>query len=404
MAKKSGNGKWIVLLLAILGAVAYFNSGDKPKETVGPPQQLYSLEKSGAATIADYTATARRVHAAVDNGLAAAKLTVQNVQETNRETPRQKVEGSIRWHTRQILLSVPPDTRIETVQQALDGPLKNSGGVILTSQPDNYQGLPVVRLDVGVRDSLEGDPLTLTTDRIYVTTRKKSEAPAVKPSEVGSGKLAIIIDDFGYSAEPINAFAAISRPLTFSVLPYRAYSNEAASRGLSSGHQVILHLPMEALSAGEQAEPTSITVAMADPDIQAAVNKAVQSVPGIIGVNNHQGSKATADRRVMRSVLSILKADNLFFVDSRTNSQSVAFELSRQMGLRTGENDLFIDNSADVEAIKNQLRTAIHLANQHGSMTVIGHARMSTATAVREMIPEIEAAGVRLVFESELVH
>ncbi len=403
MPKKNGKGKWILLLLLIAGAVLYaVNTGEKPKETV-VPKQLYSLEKSGAGTTADYTATAQRVHAAVDGGLAAAKLSVQNVQETSRETPRTKVEGSIRWHARRVLLSVPPDTKIEAVQQALEGPLKNSGGVILASQPDNYQGLPVVRIDVGVRDSLDGDPLTLITDRVYVAARKKGEALPVKPEVVGSGRMAIIIDDFGYSSEPINAYAAISRPLTFSVLPYRPYSNEAASRALSSGHQVILHLPMEALSAAEQPEPTSITVAMADADIQQTVTKAVQSVPGIIGVNNHQGSRATADRRVMRTVLSILRADNLFFVDSRTNSQSVAFEMSRQMGLRTGENDLFIDNNADVEAIKNQLRSAIHMANQHGSVTVIGHARMNTAAAVREMIPEIEAAGVKLVFESELV-
>jgi len=403
MPKKSGRGKWILLLLIVVGAVLYYNTGDKPKETAAP-QQLYKLEKAGAGTTADYTATARRIHAAVDSGLLGAKLSAQSVQETNRETPRQKVEGSIRWHARQLLVSVPPDTKVEAVQQALQGPLKSTGGEVLSSQPDNYQGLPVVRIDVGVRDSLAGDPLTLITDRIYVTTRKKSEALLpVKPPTGGSGRLAIVIDDFGYSSEPIGAFAAISRPITFSVFPYRPYSNEAASRALSSGHQVMLHLPMEALSAAEQAEPTSITVAMADPDIQQAVNKAVQAVPGIIGVNNHQGSKATADRRVMRDVLTILKANNLFFVDSRTNSQSVAAEMSQQMGLRTGENDLFIDNSADVEAIKNQLRTATHLAIQHGSITVIGHARMSTATAVREMIPEIEAAGVKLVFESELV-
>ncbi|MDR3566144.1 MAG: divergent polysaccharide deacetylase family protein [Negativicutes bacterium] len=402
MAKQSRKGIWILSLLLVVGAALYFHSGGEKSKETGAPKQLYDLQKSGAGSIADYTATAKRIHAAVDSGLAA-KGTIQNVQETNRETPRQKVEGSIRWTARQLQLIVPDDAKIETVQQALAGPLGNTGGEVLSSQPDNYQGLPVVRIDVGVRDSLAGDPLTLITDRIYVSKKKGDVTLPMPARPEGSGKLAIIIDDFGYSSEPIGAFAAISRPITFSVLPYRAYSSEAASRGLSSGHQVMLHLPMEALSAGEQAEPTSITVGMADQDIQQAVTKAVQSLPGVIGVNNHQGSRATADRRVMRNVLPILKANSLFFVDSRTNSQSVAFEMSRQLGLRTGENDLFIDNSSDVESVKAQLRTAVRLALQHGSMTVIGHARMNTATAVREMIPEIEAAGVKLVFESEMV-
>ena len=142
---------------------------------------------------------------------------------------------------------------------------------------------------------------------------------------------------------------------------------------------------------------------MSDQEIQQAVTKAIQSIPGVIGVNNHQGSRATADRRVMKDVLSVIRANNLFFVDSRTNSQSVAFDMSRQMGLHTGENELFIDNLSDVEAIKNQIRSAMHMALAHGTVTVIGHARMNTAIAVREMIPEIEAAGIKLVFESELV-
>ena len=226
---------------------------------------------------------------------------------------------------------------------------------------------------------------------------------ALPPKSKGSGRMAIIIDDFGYSSDAIGAFAAINRPLTFSVLPYLPCSGEAASRALISGHQVMLHLPMEALSAAEQPEPTSITVAMSDQEIQQTVTKAIQAVPGLVGVNNHQGSKATADRRVMRGVLTILKGEDLFFVDSRTNSRSVANDQSRQMGLRTGENNLFIDNSPDVESVRSQLRSAAHIAIQRGTVTVIGHARLNTASAVLEMVPELEAVGVALVFESELV-
>jgi len=160
---------------------------------------------------------------------------------------------------------------------------------------------------------------------------------------------------------------------------------------------------MEPLSQGAQSEELTVTVNMSDGAIQDMVQKAIQAVPGLMGVNNHQGSRATADRRVMKNVLSVLKTNNLFFVDSRTNSQSIAAETARQMGIQAGENELFLDNTDDVSAVKAKLRIAQEMAAKHGTVTVIGHARMNTAVAVREMVPELEAGGIQLVFVSQLL-
>jgi polysaccharide deacetylase 2 family uncharacterized protein YibQ len=401
MAKNRGRAKWILLALAVIALIVYINPFEKATRETGAPKQLYNVEKTGAGVVVDYSATAQKIHGAVDGVLAG--LSSQVVQDGAREVPRQKVEGTIKWHARQLVVGVAEDAKMESLQQDLAQAIKTSGGEVLASQPDNYQGKPAVRLDVGIRDSLEGEPLTITTDKIYIIKQKKGESLPAKPAVTGKGQMAIIIDDFGYSGDPIGAFAAIQRPLTFSVLPFRPYTNEAASRGLSSGHQVMLHLPMEPLSAAQQSEASTITVGMSDQEIQQAVTKAIQAVPGIIGVNNHQGSRATADRRVMKTVLGVVKANSLFFVDSRTNGQSVAYDMAMQMGVGTGENALFLDNSSDVGSIKARLRDAIQLAIQHGNVMVIGHARMNTATAVREMIPEIEAAGVKLVFASQIL-
>lgn len=403
MAKRkgSGRGRLILLLLAAAALVLYLTMSEKDGKAPTAPQQLYEVQKTGAGSVVDYTSTAKRVHGAVDKGLTGAKLSGKTIQETQREVPRQTVEGLIRWQARQVAVAVPDGTKPEAVEQALSSALKGSGGEVLASQADTFQGVPVIRIDVGIRDTLEGDPLTLITDRVYVTKQGKGEIVPAKPT--GAGQMAIIIDDFGYSGEAISAFAGISRPLTFAVLPGRAYTGEAASRGISSGHQVMLHLPLEPLSAAEQSEASTITVGMSDQEIQQAVAKAIRAVPGIIGVNNHQGSKATADKRVMKNVFTVLKANNLFFVDSRTSSGSVAYDLSRQSGLRTGENEMFLDNSNDVEYVKGRLRSAKQMALQSGSVTVIGHARLTTAQAIREMIPELDAAGVKLVFVSQLV-
>jgi polysaccharide deacetylase 2 family uncharacterized protein YibQ len=165
----------------------------------------------------------------------------------------------------------------------------------------------------------------------------------------------------------------------------------------------MLHMPMEPVNITNDREPVMISAAMSDEQIKDAVVKALASVPGAVGINNHQGSKATADQRVMRAVMAAIKPSSLFFVDSRTTAASVAAATAKQAGIRTAENELFIDNSPDVEAIKTQLRQAIKIALQSGKIVVIGHARPTTAVALDEMLPEIEAAGIRLVFASQLV-
>jgi polysaccharide deacetylase 2 family uncharacterized protein YibQ len=408
MATGKGKGKikiWLFVISVILIAIFYAKVSQESNQQT-PPK--HTIEKTGSGAVVDFTETTKKIHTAVDVALQKSQFSVRDTKETTKEIPRQKVEGTIRWHTRQVLVTVPADVSAETMKQRMGAAIQSAGGQVLSTQPDTYQGLAVVRLDIGLRDKLEQEDLTIISDRVYLTREKGAapepiSVPETKGEGKVRGKMALVIDDFGYNQETISAYAAINRPLTFAVIPYRPFSNEAASRGLSSGHQVILHLPMEPLDQGAQSEALTVTVAMSDKEIQSMVQKAIDTVPGLIGVNNHQGSRATADKRVMKDVLSVLKANNLFFVDSRTNGQSVAAETARQMGIQTGENELFIDNTNEVSAVKAKLRTAQEMAVKHGSVTVIGHARMTTATAVSEMIPELEAAGIQLVFVSQLL-
>lgn len=407
-AKKVGYKRsiWFLaaaIILIFAGFYVKFTEDSKPLIPQG-----HTIDKTGAGAIADFTEASKKIHGAVDAALKKGEIAIIDSKETTKEVPRQNVEGTIRWHTRQLQVTTPYSVSAEALVQTLNAALHSAGGQVLSSQPDTYQGTAVVRLDIGLKDKLAGEDITIISDRVYLT-RGKSPTPengnklGTKNERNVQGKMAIIIDDFGYNKDPINAFAAISRPLTFAVIPYRSFSSEAAVKGVSSGHQVILHLPMEPLSQSAQSEELTVSVNMSDEQIQDMVNKAIQAVPGLIGVNNHQGSRATADRRVMKAVLGVLKSHNLFFIDSRTNSQSIAADTAIQMGIQTGENELFLDNTDEVGAVKAKLRTAQDMAIRHGTVTVIGHARMNTATAVSEMIPELEANGIQLVFVSQLV-
>jgi len=406
MAKKTNTFRWLLAFVAVLAAVIYYQAGRPQDKLPSPAVPGYDIEKTGAGVVLDFTETSVKIHAAVDSVLKNEKLTVKETKETKREVARTEVEGMIRWHARSLLVTLPDNISADMLDKALISLVTQAGGKVIGSEPDNYNGSTVVRIDVGIKDTLNSQPLTMVTDRIYLAKDavKTKEALPVKPkSAVRQGDMAIIIDDFGTTREPIADYIAMGRPLTFAVLPYLPYSHEAAAAAISAGHLVMLHLPLEPLSATAEVEPTVIRVEMSDQEIRQIVTKAIAAIPGLKGVNNHQGSKATADRRVMNSVLGVVKAHNLFFVDSRTNSKSVATEVSRIMGIRTGENELFLDNSPDVDLIKKQLRKAIAMAQRNGSVTVIGHARPDTVTAVRQMIPEIEAAGIRLVYANQLL-
>jgi len=398
---KIGNKRtvWLLMLAMILIGVVYL----KYTEQSNPPLSLHhDLEKTGASSIIDFTNNGNKIHIVVDEILKQNKLIVGNSKEMSKEVPRQKVEGLIRWHTREVLVNLSSEITVEKVKQILEKGVQGVGGQIISAEPDHYQGVPVIRLDIGLKDKIAEDDITIISDRIYLA-KEKIAVINKQPEVKGNGQMAIVIDDFGYSGEPIDAFAAIHRPMTFAVLPYRPFSNEAAARGLSSGQQIILHLPMEPLDQTEQSEKLTITVMMKDNEIQEMTRKAIQTIPGLIGVNNHQGSRATADQRVMKAVCSELKSNNLFFFDSRTNGQSVGAEIARQVGIRTGENQLFIDNTDTVSAIKAKLHTAQEMAISHGSVLVIGHARMNTARAISEMISELEGKGIKLVFVSQMV-
>ena len=398
MARRKKRNWWIYILgLAATLSFAYLklsgtNHNDQPR--------IPMIEKSGAGAKADFTIASEALHKQVDILLAKQKGKVKYSTELQQETPRVQTEGNVKWHTRRLLIEMPADVTLEKFVSTFAAGLQQHKAHVFYQQSDNFQGYKTHRLDIGFQADLDNEAISIITDTIHLIT----DPPTQTKKEIKAmAEMAIIIDDFGYSAEAIPAFSQLSQPITFSVLPFRPYSNEAAANALSNGHQVMLHLPMEPLVATNGTEPAVISSEMTEKQIKDAVINALSAIPGPVGVNNHQGSKATADQRVVRAVMSVIKQRNLFFVDSRTTAKSVAAATAKQFGVRTAENNLFIDNDPEINAIKSQLRQAVKMALKQKKIIIIGHARLSTATALREMLPEIQDHGVKLVFASQLV-
>ena len=213
-------------------------------------------------------------------------------------------------------------------------------------------------------------------------------------------QVAIVIDDIGYVRSTAVAFLAFDRPLTLAVFPNLEHSMEIAEAARERGREIIMHLPME--STATRVNPGTLRADMSESELAHHWETAANSLPGLVGVNNHQGSVMTADPVAMERILTRIHADHLYFLDSRTTPATVARAIAERLGMRTNENDLFLDNVKDVEYIRQKCRDLLALALVQGSAIGIGHAHPATLQALQEILPEYDAAGVQLVYLSAL--
>ena len=272
-----------------------------------------------------------------------------------------------------------------------------------------------------IRDHLTQDPPVQTGDLLQFQLRRTGvpalEIEIVTRAPLGSGagvknssstdgsaRLAIIIDDLGSDRAAAEAVFALGFPVTISVLPNHEHSMEIAEEAHRRGLQVMLHLPMQSV-ANETPEALELRPGMPAQEVTEVVGQFLQNVPDAAGVNNHQGSQATADAALMDELMPVLRDHHLFYVDSRTTAATVAYETAQDFGVRSAfRNVPFLDDVAEVGAVRRQLELALRGAREKGQAVAIGHPHPATLEALREVLPRAQAQGVRLVLASELVH
>ena len=217
-------------------------------------------------------------------------------------------------------------------------------------------------------------------------------------------KLAIILDDLGNDPHVAEEIFGMPYPLTISVLPNHEHSQEIAQEAERTGYQVMLHLPMQAV-ATEKPEAQELRPGMPPGEVSRLVNQFLQDIPGAVGVNNHQGSEATADPALMRELMPVLRGHHLFYIDSRTTAATVAYETAQSSRVPSAfRNVPFLDDVTEVGAVRKQLELALRGAREKGEAIAIGHPHPATLQALREVLPNAQSEGVRLTFASELVH
>lgn len=216
-----------------------------------------------------------------------------------------------------------------------------------------------------------------------------------------TGRLAIVIDDAGRDLDSQHIYEQMGIPLTLAVMPDQVHTRDAALSWRAHGLPVILHQPMESVS-GIGMEPKVILTSMSDAAIRQMLSDSLSQLPEAIGINNHQGSKATIDARIMDIVMNELHHRGLFFFDSHTNSTTAADKAAKTYGVPYVRNDLFVDNSASVSDICAMIQEGADRAKKKGTYIIIGHCRPHTAEAFRQMVPKLKAQGIEFVYLSSL--
>lgn len=330
-----------------------------------------------------------------------------------KKADRSDSPGQVTWQERKLLIGIPYGDSLRKAASKLAEEVAAKGLVADDDRVITYVGEKAIALNIGLSVTVGKESKTFVTDRVIIfngdQTNEKSKEIAkeekIRQKASGkkyAGKMAIIIDDCGYDLGPVRALAKLPIDMAFAILPFKGNST-AALQIIKNNNQVpMLHLPMEPLN-GSSSETRAIKVGMSKDAIQKITKEAIDSLPGVKGVNNHQGSKATSDYSTMNAVLEVLKNEDLFFVDSRTAGSSLGYKLAGQMGVRTGMNRLFLDNSSDVGDIKNKIWEAAASADQNGSIIVISHARPNTAEAWREIYQKLIDSGIKIVPVSQLL-
>ncbi len=221
-----------------------------------------------------------------------------------------------------------------------------------------------------------------------------------------SKRIAVVIDDFGNKMDGTKEMLELEIPFTVAVMPFLPSSKEDAEQAHKSGREVIVHMPMEPMKGKKEwLGPGAILVNMTDEEIRSTVERAFDNVPHAAGMNNHMGSKATADKRVMRIVLEVCKERGMFFLDSRTTPKSVVPQLATEIGVPYLQNQVFLDDIYRAEHVEKQMMKLNKVIDNNSVCITIGHVGPPgkiTSAVLKRHIPKLSQKA-QFVKLSELI-
>jgi polysaccharide deacetylase 2 family uncharacterized protein YibQ len=236
--------------------------------------------------------------------------------------------------------------------------------------------------------------------------RKQATGPALLGGALPEKtvQIAIVIDDLGTDMKQAREILALPAKITLAVMPGLSQSKKIADLAKQNHRDVLIHVPMEYHGKNGKPSPGMLRSDMTPMEFLTIVSDDVDSVPGAVGINNHEGSTLTENKEAMKFLMAELKARNLMFLDSFTSAKSIAYATAREFGLKSAKRDVFLDNDSNNPAsIRKQLDELVSIAQKNGKAIGIGHPHPATISELRTWLAVIEKQGVEIVPVSRLM-
>ena len=235
--------------------------------------------------------------------------------------------------------------------------------------------------------------------------KKQERTEALKEIDQDTlGVIVLVIDDFGYRNDNISdGFLNLSIPLTCAIIPGHTASKKFAEKAVSYGKEVIIHMPMESENYSPGEDEYKLLTSMTSELLENKLIQAFESLPEAIGMNNHQGSKATSDSKTMTVLASVLKDRGKYFIDSRTSSLTIGEKTMVSFGVPTARRNIFLDNNNDLDKIEEQMNKLANSAKKNGFAVGLGHARKNTLSVLEKVVPDLLDKGFVFQFASQVV-
>ena len=272
----------------------------------------------------------------------------------------------------------------------------------------NIQNLTIVTLIIiiivlGASNFAALRKLDLLTRSNEIKNQERTEA--VKDIDQDTlGVIVLVIDDFGYRNDNISdGFLNLSIPITCAIIPGHTASKKFAEKAVSYGKEVIIHMPMESENYSPGEDEYKLLTSMTSELLENKLIQALESLPEAIGMNNHQGSKATSDSKTMTVLASVLKDRGKYFIDSRTSSLTIGEKTMISFGVPTARRNIFLDNNNDLDKIEEQMNKLANSAKKNGVAVGLGHARKNTLSILEKVVPGLLDKGFVFQFASQVV-
>ena len=252
------------------------------------------------------------------------------------------------------------------------------------------------------QNTVQDNLLDAESGSLVARAQQEEQAASISRSSVSpagpvvqsTGTLIFVFDDAGHNMTQLQPFLELPFPITVAVLPGLDYSAEAAQKARNSGKEVILHQPMQAKNRSVDPGPCAIKPDMTADEVYDLVRQNIASLGPVSGINNHEGSLITENENLLGAVMDVCRAEQLYFLDSRTTSSSVAKKVAAQRSLPIWERTVFLDNTQNKKDIETAVKLGMELAAKNGSAIMIGHVWTSSLPSILiDLYPEMIMQG-----------